>query len=145
MFSGSSSTSFNPGEIKHFDLGFTTAYNLGSNHLSIVDTLKQAADVIRQFYNQNIAPGEWPSAIRSIPETTFIVSIYPNPTNNNVTIESTDNIQTIQLMDIEGRVILHKTISATKTILPVNTLAKGVYLLNVQGVGASIIRKIAVE
>ncbi len=148
MFGGTMHQTFNPGEIKHFDYAFFTSFDSSSDHFSIVDTLKRDADVINTFYYDNILPcqAQHVSGIAPVPNNNqFTVSIYPNPANNNITIESTDNIQTIQLMDIEGRVLLHKTVGATKALIPVSTLAKGVYLLNVQGVGTSVIRKIVVE
>ncbi len=146
MLGVTNALNFVPGQTLHYDLGYTSAYDPTSNHLSIVDSLKNETDSVKAFYLHRVLHSQQASGIYEVSGTnTFTVSIYPNPTNNNITIESTDIIQTIQLMDIEGRVLLHKTIGATKTILPVNTLAKGVYLLNVQGVGASIIRKIVVE
>ena len=146
MFGATDSLHLTPGQTINFTVAFTTSFDSTSNHISIVDTLKIDADSIRAFYLHHILPGQQTLGVKELPNANlFTVHIYPNPTNNNVTIESSDVIQTIQLMDIEGRVILHKTIGATKMVLPVNALAKGVYLLNVQGVDVSVVRKLVIQ
>jgi len=147
MWSGSNiTTGFNPGQTLHFDFGVTTAYDSTSNYLAIIDTVKKDADTIRQFYLHHIIPGQQTLGINPIPvNTPFTVSLYPNPSNNLITIEAGENIQNIELMDIEGRILLTKTVGATKVLLPVANLARGVYLLNVIGKHNSAIKKVVVE
>ena len=148
MYASTAPINFNQGDVMYLDMAYFTSFDGTSDHIKIVDTLKRDADLVQAFYENQIVPcrNQFTSGVQKVEACpSLAISIYPNPTNNHVTIESTDNIQTILLMDIEGRVLLHKTINETKTVLPVSTLAKGVYLLNVQGVGTSVIRRIVVE
>ncbi len=144
MFSSTPPSTFSPGEIKHFDLAFTTAYNDGSDQFSIVDSLKNAADVVRRFYNEDIIPGQ-ASGVRGLSGNNAAVSIYPNPCKNTVTIEATDNIKSLDLMDIQGRILLTQPVGAKTTTLSVSNLAKGVYLVNIQCVTEDVVRRIVVE
>ena len=146
MFGAVDSLTFAPGQTLTLALSFFTSFDSTSNHLSIVDTLKNDADTIRQFYLHHILPFQQTLGINPIPTNTpFTVSLYPNPSNNLITIEAGEEIQSIQLMDIEGRILLTKTVGATKVLLPVANLARGVYLLNVIGQHNSVIKKLVVE
>ena len=73
------------------------------------------------------------------------ISIYPNPAKNEVTIEAADYIRSIELMDIQGRILLSKEANAKKTVLPVSNLARGIYLVHVQSAGGSVIKRLVVE
>ena len=146
MFSSTKTLSFSPGQTLHYDFGFTTSFDSTSNNLSIVDSLKQDADTIRNFYLRRILPAQQVLAIKEIAgNNPFRVSIYPNPSHNQVTIIAEDNIQTMELTDITGRVIVRKTTDAKSTTLSVSNLAKGVYLVNIVSGDNTVIKKIVVE
>ena len=146
MFFAAIPSSFAPGEVKHFDLSFTTAYNDGSDKYSIVDSLKKSVDIVSSFYNNAIIPGQQILEVQNIQENNpIVVSLYPNPANFQFTIQSTSEIQSIQLMDIEGRVLIGKVVGAKNFVLPVNNLAKGVYLVNVLAEGNAVVKKLVVE
>ena len=59
-----------------------------------------------------------------------LVSVYPNPSNGNFVVEtnSTEK-QTMQLFDVNGKLILNQTING-KTNIDVSNLAEGVYNLS---------------
>ncbi|HXD92710.1 MAG TPA: T9SS type A sorting domain-containing protein [Bacteroidia bacterium] len=65
------------------------------------------------------------------------VVIYPNPTSTNFTIEtSSDDKQTLQLFDVNGKLVLNQAITG-KTNIDASNLAEGVYnlsLINQNGV-----------
>jgi len=65
------------------------------------------------------------------------VNIYPNPTSNNFIIETTyTDKQTLQLFDVNGKLVLTQTING-KTNIDASNLAEGVYnlsLINAIGV-----------
>ena len=146
MFGSTFHQTFNPGEIKHFDYAFFASFDSSSDHVGIIDTLKRDADIINTFYYDHILPcaSQFISGIKPV-LVPLSVSIYPNPANNLITIEAGENIQNIELMDIEGRILLTKTVGATKVLLPVANLARGVYLLNVIGQNNAVIKKVVVE
>ena len=59
------------------------------------------------------------------------IVIYPNPTQNNFTIETTNNEkQTLNLYDVNGKLVLSQTINGTTTI-NASTLAQGIYNLSI--------------
>jgi len=59
-----------------------------------------------------------------------IVSVYPNPANNNITIESLQK-STIEILNIQGQTILQQKIQQGKTDIDISSLAKGIYILRV--------------
>ncbi len=67
------------------------------------------------------------------------LSIYPNPANEKITI-STGIATTIQLMDINGKILLEEQIEQNKTI-PIHNLPKGMYTIrNSQGRSVKLIK-----
>ena len=59
------------------------------------------------------------------------IKIYPNPAQNNFTIEaSSSKKQTLQLIDIIGKQVLLQTINGS-TNIDVSNLTKGIYLYNI--------------
>lgn len=57
-----------------------------------------------------------------------ILTIYPNPTQNNFIIETNNaEKQTLQLHDVNGKLILTQTLLAEKTNVDVSNLSQGVY------------------
>ncbi|HXB13950.1 MAG TPA: T9SS type A sorting domain-containing protein, partial [Bacteroidia bacterium] len=59
------------------------------------------------------------------------LSIYPNPSNGNFVIETnTTDIQTLQVFDINGKVVLSQTISGTATI-DASNLNEGIYNISI--------------
>jgi hypothetical protein len=63
-----------------------------------------------------------------------LIELYPNPANSNVTIKLPLNTKgTITLTDLAGRIIFTESIKGLQSYtLPVNTLAKGMYIVSYQ-------------
>ena len=61
------------------------------------------------------------------------ISIYPNPATNSITISNDANalLNSIEISDINGRVVLTKKIDTTEVQLSVSDLASGVYIVKV--------------
>jgi hypothetical protein len=74
-------------------------------------------------------------------------SIYPNPNNGLVNIESNSlsASATIQLVDLTGRIIFNYSITSTKEQLDISHLSNGIYFLSFKNNGQSYIRKIIKE
>jgi len=75
--------------------------------------------------------------------------MYPNPAQNNVTIANATSIQLDQLAiyDANGRLI--QTVDLTDMIqertIDVSNLATGVYMVQIQGEGASTVKRLVKE
>jgi len=62
------------------------------------------------------------------------IKIYPNPTNNTITIElpTCDNCQTKYIIyDLSGRKVLENKITNSKNIISVSELSAGTYFIKV--------------
>jgi hypothetical protein len=57
-----------------------------------------------------------------------ILHIYPNPANDKLSIESLQKA-TIEILNIQGQIILQQLIQQGKTYIDISGLAKGVYIL----------------
>jgi hypothetical protein len=69
-------------------------------------------------------------------------NIYPNPNNGNFTIETTEK-QTIQIIDINGKIVLTQNISG-KTNVDAYGLNKGIYNLSIIGVKGITNKKLVI-
>jgi hypothetical protein len=60
------------------------------------------------------------------------ISVYPNPTNGNITVELVNGFtKEINVMDISGRIILTSTSSLDKLNVDISTLSNGIYYIKV--------------
>lgn len=73
------------------------------------------------------------------------ILIYPNPTNGNININSKYNINTIELYDIQGRVLETTLESATTTTLDISNRENGIYFLKINTENGSKVEKIVKE
>lgn len=60
------------------------------------------------------------------------VKIYPNPTSNFIQIEANNNIRSIQLFDVQGRILIAKISDNLYASIDISTHQKGVYFLKVK-------------
>ena len=77
------------------------------------------------------------------------VIVWPNPASDIIQIDNQQNIswQSAQLFDLEGRLILKKTLSENNrsTSMAINEVAAGLYHLVVLGEGVSVVKKIIIQ
>ena len=77
------------------------------------------------------------------------VKLYPNPVVNNLTIELNNNNTlhhaTVQLININGKTVLTKTLTASKTVLETSNLRSGMYLIKVQTNKNTVTRKVIIK
>lgn len=101
------------------------------------------------FHNINITVlGETLSEIDN-EELDTLVLVYPNPSNGVFTIKNSGvSLQSIQVVDLNGRLISDISINdglSSQEIDLRNTLATGIYLLKIQTLNATTIKKIVIE
>ncbi len=80
----------------------------------------------------------FPTEIRKIPYSDF--TLYPNPADNFLFINSSDNNYTrISVFSIEGQVLIQK--SLVNNVIDISNLSKGVYIIRLENSGGMIISK----
>jgi hypothetical protein len=85
------------------------------------------------------------AAINNPPPQTSL-SIYPNPVASSIYIQRDGNMQLqIQLMDMNGKVILNKTLSSSENKLDLNEYANGIYLLKVSNMDNQLLQSLKIE
>lgn len=138
---------FKQGEVKHFDFAFIVSYDSTATMISIVDTLKRDADIIQQFYDQQITTcrNQIFSGLNEMGAEELGVLIYPNPGSGLVNVESVERMQQIELMDMQGRTVMQKVSGEKKIALDVSLFAKGAYLLKISATGKTSFRKLMVR
>ncbi|HTA61363.1 MAG TPA: PKD domain-containing protein [Bacteroidia bacterium] len=73
------------------------------------------------------------------------ISIYPNPNNGNFVIETTSTEkQTIQIIDVTGKLVLQQIING-KAIIDASSLDNGIYLVQINTSEGLLTRKIIVQ
>jgi choice-of-anchor B domain-containing protein len=66
-------------------------------------------------------------------------TVFPNPAQNNLSISAVDGIETIELIDITGKVVLFEQMSSRTSLLnlDVSVLSEGIYTLRVNGAASN--------
>jgi hypothetical protein len=73
------------------------------------------------------------------------ISVFPNPAFSEITIEGSHILESYQLVDLSGKMILKGTAHSTQLILNLNSLSNGMYILSVIEAGQEVHRKIVKE
>jgi hypothetical protein len=71
-----------------------------------------------------------PTPILPIQKNDNVIKIYPNPSDNNLTIEG-ENIYTIQCFDVIGRELKTIVATAQKTTIDISNFPAGMYILKI--------------
>lgn len=88
-----------------------------------------------------------PEGIYNLKETKANINLYPNPANNQLTVESAKAINTIEITDAVGRVQSFKfKVQRPSTQIDINALASGIYFIKVYfGDGSMEVKKFVKE
>lgn len=73
------------------------------------------------------------------------ITLYPNPSDSQITIENNSKIalSSIAIYDITGKLLINETPqSALATSININGLAKGVYIVKIEGDGRSVSKRL---
>lgn len=79
-----------------------------------------------------------------ISENSISAKLYPNPTSGSVTIEAT-GMQHITVMNTLGQVVVDMALDTDATNIDMTRFGKGVYVVRIQTIDGSCIRRIGVE
>jgi hypothetical protein len=83
-----------------------------------------------------------PASVTTVSQNDF--SIFPNPVENELTIQSTsnNNIQSIKVIDMSGRICLQNNTNSLNVVLNTSTLVKGIYLVEINSTKGKTVSKI---
>jgi Leucine-rich repeat (LRR) protein len=73
------------------------------------------------------------------------ISIYPNPTKNAINIKCDTTIKSIELFDVQGRILVTKMISENSEVLDISDKANGIYFLKITSENGSKVEKLIKE
>jgi len=70
-----------------------------------------------------------------------VITIYPNPANDIISIKSSEIISEIEIVNVIGQVLYRAKVNSNKALYDVNGLANGVYLVRIITVSDSIYQR----
>lgn len=86
-------------------------------------------------YNFPIETNEAETVFQALNNASFeqdlTIKVYPNPAQSNFTISGNNNIKSIELYDIQGRLLLTEIVNALEATLDVSSRDKGIYFIKV--------------
>lgn len=109
------------------------------------------------FYVKMIVQNDWTSDTLIKPDYIYVggvgindpdqnsLTIFPNPVKDLMTIESTNNINEINLYNITGQLVLDKTVNAKKITLSISDLPAGIYSLKAILNSCTTFRKVVIQ
>jgi len=109
--------------------GGTASYTVGQVvYTTATGTNGSVAQGVQQPYEISTTLGIKETAIR------LEMTVYPNPTTNYLTLKVGDfelSSLNFQLIDLQGKVIENKKVTATSTTIKMEELPKAIYFLNI--------------
>ena len=91
--------------------------------------------------NFNRSTGTWTFTDLNLSTTKFTSSnltVYPNPSNNNWNLSSSnEQINSVQIIDALGKVVMTKNINATTAVIDASNLVRGIYFAKVTSASSS--------
>lgn len=77
------------------------------------------------------------------PVESSVIEVFPQPATEQVVLRSKDVIQSVEMTDMTGRVVLSKkVIQAQETVLSLHELSAGTYFIRLETAGAVVLRKV---
>ena len=118
------------------------------NTLSTGDTVAKRANIFFDYNAPiitNLEVTTFQALNNSIFEIDDSVAVFPNPTNGTININSTFNIKTIELYDIQGRILETVLENTNTTTLDISSRQNGIYFLKINTKNGSKVEKIVKE
>ncbi len=87
----------------------------------------------------------------TLSNTSFIASennlkLYPNPAKDGITISSNNRIDSYQILDVTGKIVLSNSQEQRLNyLIDVNSLSKGIYLIKIKIGNTSVIKKLLIK
>lgn len=88
----------------------------------------------------------WPNAVAENTNVSPEWTAFPNPANEFIGVNVPDGGEyTLSLFDLSGRKVLEQTANGNYTLLPLNEIGEGVYLLQLQDAKGVSVRKVVIS
>uniref|UniRef100_UPI00375224C1 T9SS type A sorting domain-containing protein n=1 Tax=Flavobacterium sp. TaxID=239 RepID=UPI00375224C1 len=104
------------------------------NNLVTGDIVSKRADIFFD-YNFPIDTGMANTTFQSLNNSSFekdnSISVYPNPANSIVNIKANSNLKSIELYDVQGRILQTKLVNVTNEIIDISNQSNGIYFLKI--------------
>lgn len=135
---------FKPGDAYKMTVAYVYARASSGNHISSVCELKNAADVVKSYYDLN-RHDFFPTAINDLKLDEKDVILYPNPATEITTIKVTDGgLTEVRISDISGKVIAQQT-AMNEVVVNTSSYSKGLYFVHIKTEKGSISKKLIIE
>ncbi|WMX12787.1 T9SS type A sorting domain-containing protein [Aureispira sp. CCB-E] len=85
--------------------------------------------VYKQFNTCYVVKYDLTVGIDQIPTLNNDITIYPNPVKNQLTVEGVEDIETIRILTMEGKIM--ETITTNRNVIFVENLPQGIYTIEV--------------
>ena len=142
--------------LKRSNTGVTYPYTI-QDALSITNS-SAGTGFYYYFYDWQVEKASLTCASNPVPVTVTVgtvglqelnnsgIKVYPNPAHDQITIRSTSNEEMqVRIYDLTSRLMLSDTFVGNEFNVPVNSLAVGVYTLELIKDGKSVVTKIAIN
>ena len=106
-----------------------------SNHILSVEEVVKRTDSVQKFYDDNIDfPCDFYNGAMNVTsiEKEDNTKLYPNPANNQVSIESNQPIQGVNIYSSDGKLAFNREFEITKQcFLDISSFQNGVYIVDI--------------
>ena len=72
------------------------------------------------------------------------ILVYPNPTNDKVTIEC-ERLSHVRIVNTFGQTVYNANHEGNQAVIDLSQMAKGIYMMHIEANGGQMVRKIVVE
>lgn len=102
--------------------------------LTVGDEVSNTANIYFD-YNAPIDTNEARTAFNNLSKSDFVkddsVTVYPNPAKNKVTVKATGIVKSVQLYDVQGRILQSVSDGKSQVTLDIANQQRGVYFLRI--------------
>lgn len=113
------------------------------NCYMVTDVFAKNSDTCESFYSNESCLQ--PLNVTERYDDDHQLLVYPNPTEDRLFIEMTENMMEVQILDMTGRVVYEKENISNKLTIPVEGFSNGIYLLKILLKDELITRKVLIR
>lgn len=83
--------------------------------------------------NFQVLPIQWVTAIDETNRANTALQVFPNPTSDNITVNSVENFSAYTVTDVTGQIVMTGIVSGATLEISLAELASGIYVLSLKG------------